>query len=296
MTHEGYVAVPGGRVWYCRSGDAPGIPLLTLHGGPGGTSEYLRALVALADERPVILYDQLGSGKSDRPDDPALWVLDRFVEELRQVRAQLGLGQMHLLGHSWGSMLATEYALTAPAGLLSLILSGPVLSMRRYAEDAHRLKRQLPADWQDAIERHEAAGTTDAPEYQAASTEWLRRHVCRAPSALEELIKMFSDPVTGLNAQIYNTMQGPSEFAITGNLKDWDRTARVSEIKVPTLFTGGRFDECTPEAMDWYRSLIPGSKMTIFEEGSHMTMLEEPERYVRVVRDFLHMTDQHVLP
>ncbi len=286
-SQEGYIPVTGGRVWYRKEGEGPGIPLLTLHGGPGAASDYLKPLLALADERPVILYDQLGAGRSDRPDDPCLWVLERFVEELMQVRAALGMEKFHLLGHSWGTILGIEYALTQPTGLTSLILSGPALSAPRYVQEANRLKSLLPAEMQEAIVSHEAAGTIDSPEYQAVSGEWLRRHVCRDEAILQEVIKTFTDPKIGINPVVYNTMQGPSEFTIAGNLKDWDRTERLSEIHVPTLFTCGRYDECTPEATEWYSSLLPGSEMVVFENSAHMHHLEETDRYLRVVRDFL---------
>jgi proline iminopeptidase len=290
-SQEGYIPVTGGRVWYRSVGTGSGIPLLTLHGGPGASSGYFEPLTALADERSVFLYDQLGGGKSDHPDNPHLWVLDRFVEELVQVRTALDLTRFHLLGHSWGTMLAIEYALHQPVGLVSLILAGPVMSALRYAQDANSLKRELPNEMQEAIEQHEAAGTTDAPEYQAASVEWMRRHLCRNESILEGFLKGMSDPASGINLQVYNTMQGPSEHSFTGNLKDFNRTARLSEIKVPTLFTCGRYDECTPGATEWYQSLLPGSEMVVFEQSAHMVHLEEPERYVQTVRDFLHKVE-----
>lgn len=288
---EGYITVNGGRVWHREFGGGPGVPLLALHGGPGASSGYLEPLTQLADERPVILYDQLGGGSSDRPDDPSLWVLPRFVAELAQVRAALGLAQCHLFGHSWGTILAVEYALTEPTGLCSLILAGPAISAPRYVTDATGLKRTLPEEMQAAIEQHERAGTTDAPEYQAASAEWLRRYACRNAAVLAGIIQSFSDPVTGINPQVYNTMQGPSEFTITGNLADFDRTGRLAEINVPTLFTCGRYDECTPAATEWYHSLLPGSEMIVFEHSAHMAHLEEPERYLAVLRDFLHRVE-----
>ncbi len=290
-SQEGYIPVTGGRVWYRMIGAGPGIPLLTLHGGPSAPSDYLEPLTALAEERLVIFYDQLGGGKSDRPDNPTFWVLDRFVVELGQVCAALELPEYHLLGHSWGTILAVEFALNQPAGLTSLILSGPVLSAPRYVQDTNLLKRKLPLDMQIAIKLHEAAGTTEAPEYQAAFGEWLKRHISRNPVIAEEIFKAFSDPATGLNPQVYNTMQGPSEFTITGNLKDWDRTGRVAEIQLPVLFTCGRYDECTPEATAWYHSLMPGSEILVFENSAHMHHLEEPEIYLRTLRDFLHRVD-----
>jgi proline iminopeptidase len=192
-------------------------------------------------------------------------------------------------------MLAIEYALRRSPDLVSLILAGPVMSVPRYVQDATALKRDLPELMQAAIERHEAAGTTDAPEYQAASNEWLRRHVCRDEATLSKIMAAFSDPVTGINGQIYNTMQGPSEFAISGNLADFDRTARLGEIKVPTLYTCGRYDECTPGATEWYQSLTPDSEMVIFENSAHMTHMEEPERYLQVLREFLHKVESRTV-
>ena len=291
ISKEGYIPVTGGSVWYRVVGTGSGIPLLTLHGGPGANSNYLEPLTALADERPIILYDQLGGGKSDHPNNPNLWVLDRFAEELVQIRDALDLPRFHLYGHSWGTMLAVEYALEQSVAPVSLILAGPVLNVPRYVQDANALKRELPSKVQEAIEHHEAAGTLDTPEYQAASGEWMRRHLCRNESILEGLLKGLGDPVSGINQQVYNTMQGPSEFAITGNLKDFDRTTRLSEIKVPTLFTCGRYDECTPDTTAWYHSLMPGSEMIVFEQSAHMTHLEEPELYVQTVRDFLHKVE-----
>jgi proline iminopeptidase len=291
ISKEGYIPVTGGSVWYRVVGTGSGIPLLTLHGGPGANSNYLEPLTALADERPIILYDQLGGGKSDHPNNPNLWVLDRFAEELVQIRDALDLPRFHLYGHSWGTMLAVEYALEQSVAPVSLILAGPVLNVPRYVQDANALKRELPSKVQEAIEHHEAAGTLDTPEYQAASGEWMRRHLCRNESILEGLLKGLGDPVSGINQQVYNTMQGPSEFAITGNLKDFDRTTRLSEIKVPTLFTCGRYDECTPDTTAWYHSLMPGSEMIVFEQSAHMTHLEEPELYVQSVRDFLHKVE-----
>ncbi len=292
-SQEGYIPVTGGRVWYRIVGKGKGIPLLTLHGGPGANSFVLQVLTVLADERPVIFYDQLGGGKSDRPDNPELWVLDRFVEELATVRTSLGLKQFHLLAHSWGTMLAIEYALQQPVGLVSLVFSGPVMSAPRYFQDANILKRDLPVQIQKIIEQHEAAGTTESPEYQEAFAEWLRRHGSRNPQVLADITKAFQDPVMGINPQVYNTMQGPSEFSFTGNLKDFDRTVRLPEIKIPVLFTCGRYDECTPGATAWYQSLLPGSEMTVFENSAHTPMREEPELYFQTVRDFLHRVETH---
>ncbi len=188
-------------------------------------------------------------------------------------------------------MLATEYALTQPDNLISLILSSPVISAPRYVQDANGLKRELPIEMQAAIEQHEAAGTTETPEYKAAFLEWMRLHISRNPVVLEGVVNAFSDPVTGINGQVYNTMWGPSEFTCNGNLKDFDRTARLPEITLPTLFTCGRYDECTPAATNWYHSLMPGSEIVVFENSAHMVHLEETEYYLQTIRDFLRRVE-----
>ena len=222
---EGYADVPGGKVWYRITGSGKGTPLLTLHGGPGGSCDYLFSLDALGDERPVIYYDQLGSGKSDHPKDLSLWTTARFVDELAAVRKALKLDKVHLLGHSWGTMLAAEYIATKhPAGIQSLILSSSCVSTSKWMEDAKIRIAELPAELQATIHKNEAIGTTDSPEYQAATMEYYKRFMCRLdpwPPAL----------INGMpNMDVYGTMWGPSEFAATGTLKDFDRTDTLRKL------------------------------------------------------------------
>jgi len=284
---EGYLPVPGGQVWYKIVGSGDAVPLLTLHGGPGAPHDYLEPLAELANERPVVFYDQLGCGKSDQPDDNSLWRIERFVEELGQVRAALGLERVHLLGQSWGTILATDYALTQPAGLTSLIMADPALSIPRWMADTAALRAALPEEVQEILDRHEAAGTTTSEEYEAATMVFNRRHMCRLDPWPDPLMRS----MTRLNQSVYNYMQGPNEFFITGTLKDYDRTERLREILVPTLFLCGRYDEATPAATEWYHSLLPGSELVIFEQSSHMPHLEEPEHYLQVVRNFLRRVE-----
>ena len=285
---EGYVDVTGGKVWYDVAGSGTATPLLLLHGGPGSTSYYMEPLRRLADERPVIFYDQLGCGRSDRPEDTTLWRTERFVEELAELRSALNLEKVHILGHSWGTMLVVEYLLTRqPTGVESLILASPSISTPRYIEEARRLVRTLPAEIQETIERHEREGTTHSEEYRAAATEFLRRYFYRLDPLPPELEKARE----GFGRDVYLAMWGPSEFHATGELKDFDPTDRLGEIQIPTLFTAGRYDESTPEATAWYHSLMPGSEIRIFENSSHMSMLEEPDLYIEVVRDFLRRVD-----
>ena len=257
------------------------------HGGPGATSYYLNPLSRLASDRPVIFYDQLGCGRSDRPEDPELWNVERFVEELAQIRRALELGRVHIFGHSWGGALAVEYVLGNSTGVESLILAGPTLSTQRWLEDTSKLRAELPLETQEVLKRHEAAGTTDSEEYEAATMEFYKRHLCRLdpwPPEMEQTLDNFG-------WDVYTKMWGPSEFFATGTLKDFDRTDQLAEINIPTLLTAGRHDEATPETTAWYQSLIPGSSVEIFEDSSHMTMLEKPDRYIDVVRGFLRSVD-----
>lgn len=284
---EGFVQVPGGRVWYRIVGGGTRTPLLVLHGGPGAASTYLKPLAALADERPVVFYDQLGGGRSDRPDDTSLWRIERFVEELGAVRRALGLDEVHLYGHSWGTMLATDYMLTRPRGVQSLILASPALSMRRWIHDADSLRSTLPDSVQAAITRHEQDGTTDAPEYQSAMMLYYQQFLARRQPWSPDIDTTFAE----LNPAVYGYMQGPSEFTITGTLKDYDRTDRLHEIAVPTLFTAGRHDEASPPTVAYYQSLVPGSELAIIEQSGHLTMQDEPERYLEVLRAFMRRVE-----
>jgi proline iminopeptidase len=286
-TREGYVARPAGRVWYQVVGGGDRVPLVTVHGGPGFPHDYLEPLAALADERPVVFYDQLECGRSDRPNNPSLWHNEYFVDELGHVIEALGLDHLHLLGQSWGTILAVEYALLRPDRVSSLILASPALSMPRYAAGTAALRKELPAAVQAVLDHHEAAGTIDSPEYEAASMEFLRRYLCRLDPWPEPMMRS----VAGLNTAVYTTMQGPSEFVITGIHQDYDITGRLGALAMPTLLTCGRYDETRPEETRFYADQLPNSEMVVFEQSAHMAHLEEPEAYLAVIRDFLHRVE-----
>src|SRR5512135_1180439 len=288
-TQEGFVSFRGYHVWYRIVGDeeASGkLPLLCLHGGPGATHDYLEPLEAMSTTgRRVIFYDQLGAGNSDHPHNPSLWTVELFVEELGVVRQALGLERLHVLGQSWGGMLGMEYALTQPAGLASLIVADSPASIPQWVAEADRLRADLPPDVQQALLKHEAAGTTDSAEYQQAMLVFYRRHLCRVdpwPDCVNRTFeKMTQYP------QVYNTMNGPSEFHVIGTLKNWDVTHRLGEIRVPTLVIGGRYDEATPAITETVHRGIPGSQRVIFENSSHMPHVEETGRYIQVLGEFL---------
>ena len=286
---EGYVPFRGHKVWYRIVGDRdePGkLPLLCLHGGPGIPHDYLESLERMAGTgRRVIFYDQLGCGNSDQPHDPSLWTVDLFVEEVGVVRKALGLDRLHLLGQSWGGMLAMQYALTQPVGLVSLIVASSPASMPQWVAEANRLRADLPPDVQRTLLKHEAAGTTSDPAYEAAMMVFYRRHVCRLnpfPAGVQRAFDKLAR-----NPEVYNTMNGPSEFHVIGVFKDWNIIDRLGEIRVPTLVTSGRYDEATPAVAETVHHGIQGSEWVLFEHSSHMAHAEEADRYMDVLTRFL---------
>lgn len=287
MEEEGFVNVTGGKVFYRIVGNGPKTPIILLHGGPGGTHVSMKTLEALGSERPVIFYDQLGSGRSDKPNDLSLWKVDRFVEELGQIRESLGLEKLHILGHSWGTMLAASYLLTQPKGIESVIFSSPCLSAPLWMNDQNEHRKTLPSDVQETLTRCETEGTTDSEDYQEAMKVFNKKYVYRLDSKPEELNRDYAKS----NKDVYLTMWGPSEFYASGNLKTFDVTPNLSEITVPALFTCGRFDEATPATTEGYSRLISGAKFHVYEHSAHLGYLEEPEEYVRVVREFLNSVE-----
>ncbi|MFC2060338.1 proline iminopeptidase-family hydrolase [Chloroflexota bacterium] len=287
---EGYISVTGGKVWYRIVGaNEKGITLLTLHGGPGAPHDLLEPLEGLADERPVVFYDQLGCGNSDKPDDTSLWTIERFVEELGQVRAALGLEKVHILGQSWGTMLATDYMLTKPEGVVSLVFSGPALSASRFTQDTRAYLSELPEDVQKTIRESEANGDFGSEEYQDAMMLFYRLHLCRVEPWPDYMNRTFEK----LGHSVYEYMWGASEFTVTGTLKDYERVDRLKEITIPVLFTCGRYDEATPATTKFYQSNLPGSEVAILEDASHAHHIEKTEEYLQVVRDFLRRAESH---
>jgi len=281
--------------WYRVDGDltGPRLPVVVLHGGPGAAHDYLVAMSSLADDgRAVVFYDQVGNGRSThRPDLGAeFWTVELFVRELALLLDHLGIADRHaVVGQSWGGFLAQEHALTQPRGLRAMVLADTAASFPDFVAEANRLRAQLPADVEATLRRHEADGTTDAPEYAAACDVFYRRHVCRLDPWPPELVEGFAwierDPT------VYFTMNGPSEFHVIGSIKDWSVVDRLGEIAVPTLIVSGKYDEATPALQETLRAGITGSEWVLFENSAHCPHAEEPERFNKVVGDFLRRHD-----
>ncbi len=259
--------------------------VLCLNGGPGLPCDYLReAHSCLAAEGyRVVAFDQLGTGRSDRPDDASLWNISRYVEEVETVRRALGLGKVHLLGHSWGGWLGIDYALTYPETLKTLILEDTVADMPHLADELNRLRCALGSETVAMMQRHEAQGTMDHPEYQAAITLLNYRHVCRLSTWPAPINRSLDD----WNKAPYETMQGPNEFLYVGNLKDWNRVPDLPRIQVPALITTGQHDELTPACAMKMKLALKDAELHVFPNSSHMPFYEEPDAYYPVLLDFL---------
>ena len=277
---EGTVAFRDGETWYTVSEPAdlaPGrLPLVALHGGPGMTHDYLRSLPGLFNDRQVVLYDQFGTGNSSRrPDwDPGEWTPELFVDQLRGLLAHLGLAQaggFHLLGHSWGGMLAQEYALSRPEGLRTLILSDTSASAAAIMESMNPLIAAVNAEEAD-------------PQLQGAL--FVARHMCRVTPMPEELARTYE--LVGENPFVYVAMMGdPGSGGLTGTLRDWTAVPRLPELDLPTLVLAGEHDELQRVAWGPLAEHIPGARMYLFAGASHTPFMESPDEYHAVVAPFL---------
>jgi proline-specific peptidase len=283
----GYAAVDGGRVWYRINGIehfAEGkVPPVVIHGGPGFSHHYLLTLTDLADDRPVILYDQLDSGNSDRPGDSANWTVERFVDEVDHLRNTLGLDRLVVLGSSWGGSVAASYAIRRPPGLARLVLASPLISTERWIADNTEYREQLPEETQRVLDEHEAAGTTDSAEYQEAVMAFYTRHLNRMDPWPDELNHAFELA----NFDLYVTMWGNTEFNATGTLKDFDVSSALGRIEAPTLVICGEHDEATPAACQDFGAQVPNAEVEIVEDASHTAHLEQREAFMAKLRAFL---------
>jgi proline iminopeptidase len=283
---EAYLQVHGGRIWYKVSGTGAGTPVILLHGGPGYSSFYLKPFEALGGDRTVVRYDQLGGGKSSTISDTTLFTIDHFVRELDSLRAHLGYSKVHLMGHSWGTILAVEYFRAHPEHVSSLILGSAALDIPAWEKNVRRLVGTLSDSAQRAIRVREAERRFDAPDYQSALEEFYGKYVWRHPVAAD-----LDSTLRTANLAIYNYMQGPSEFTITGTLRRYNITPFLKKITVPTLYTVGEFDEANPEIIRGFARTTAGAKVAVFRGAAHLTPWDARDENVRVVREFLRAAD-----
>ena len=283
------------ETWYRVTGelDAGKAPIFILHGGPGAAHNYVDAYKLLADDgRAVVHYDQLGCGNSTLLPHKGgdFWTPQLFVDELENLVDYLGQrAGFHVLGQSWGGMLGAEYGSRRPVGLKSLVIANSPASMALWTSEAMRQRSEMPQDIQDALNKHEAAGTYSDPEYQEATMWVYERHVCRVVPFPPEVTETF-EQVTR-NPTVYNVMNGPNEFFVIGTLKSWNIIPELPKITVPTLVISGRYDEATPACVQPFVDHIKGAKQVIFENSSHMPHVEEKALCMATVGAFLNKND-----
>lgn len=297
----GYVTFRDYRTWYRKTQPprptAGRLPLVILHGGPGVPHNYCLPMANLGDDgRIVVQYDQIGCGESshDREADSSQWQIQLFVAELANLVRELRMeGGFHLLGHSWGGMLALEFALAHSDGIASLTICNSPASMPLWREAADRLRSGLPRPIQETMRRHESAGSTDADEYLAAVELFYARHVCRlqpAPSYLKASFEKLAEDPT-----VYATMNGPNEFHVVGTLRDWSIVDRLPQIGIPTLVIAGEHDEAAPETWQPFVDFLPDVRVRVFAGSSHMPHIEAHTEFMDAVGEFLRAHDR-VLP
>jgi len=280
-----------GNTWYRVVGDLESgkTPIMVLHGGPGAGHNYCEPIADLIAQtgRAAVLYDQIGCGNSTHlPDAPKeFWTPELFMEELVLLTKHLGIEDNYaIVGQSWGGMLGMQFAITQPAGLKALVVADSPASMEVWVSEANKLRKQLPPEVEATLLKHEAAETTEDPEYVAAVDVFYARHLCRIPQppyVVASFEQLAADPT------VYHTMNGPSEFHVIGSLKTWDIRKDLGKITAPTLLVSGQYDEATPAMVEEINKLIPGSKWELFPESSHMPHVEEPARFKRIVSEFL---------
>ncbi|MER8910723.1 proline iminopeptidase-family hydrolase [Mesorhizobium sp. M0854] len=292
---EGFSDYKDYRTWYRVTGDLGSgkLPLVVAHGGPGCTHDYVDSFKELAGTgRAVIHYDQIGNGKSTHLPDKGVdfWTVDFFLGELDALLAHLSIASHYaLLGQSWGGILSAEHAVRRPEGLKALILANSLASMALWVEGARQLRAELPANVQSALDRHEAARTTDHPEYVAATKAFYDRHVCRVVPMPPEVARTFAaieeDPT------VYHTMNGPNEFHVIGTMRNWTIVDRLHRIEAPTLVFRGFYDEATEACVQPFLDLIPCVEGLVFPNSSHMPHVEEKHDCLSAVGRFLAKYD-----
>ncbi|WP_019671516.1 proline iminopeptidase-family hydrolase [Eudoraea adriatica] len=280
---EGFVEVEGGKIWYGIMGEGNNTPLLCLHGGPGGTGKSYYNLSEIGKERPVIIFDQLGTGRSDHHQDTTLLKVEMFVKQVKAIKSELNLNEFYLLGSSWGAALALEYYTQHPEGIKGIIFNSPYFSTPIWTEDAAKLVAGLPDSIQTAIRIAERDSVFDTDAYIAANSFFASRHGRR-----KELVKHPYDTVeSNRNTFIYNYMWGPSEFIATGTLRNYDNVQSLRKVKVPALFTTGEFDEARPETVTKLSQMVEDSRFVIIPDAGHFSLNDNREALVRAIQEFL---------
>jgi len=285
---EGKTNVHGGQVWYRVIGKGKGIPILMLHGGPGGTSRSFYQFASIGNDRPIILFDQLGSGRSDYHTDTSLLTIPFFIEQVQSIVKKLQLESFYLHGHSWGTALALEYYLQHPKGVKGIIFNSPYFSTALWKKDANMLIKTLPDSIQIAIAEGEKTGNFNSAAYINANSVYAKNFGVRNARLTSELDTIMA----ASNGFIYNYMWGPTEFTATGTLINYDRVKQLKRIKVPCLFITGEYDEARPETVRYFSKLVKKSQFGIIEGAGHGTMHDNKLKNIQLIQDFIASVEQ----
>lgn len=288
----------GHRTWYRVVGDldpdADRAPVIICHGGPGATHDYVEPIAKLERfDRACVLYDQLGNGNSDhlRDADASFWTAELFRRELTALADHLGIAsRYHVIGQSWGGMLALLHGIERPRGLLSLVVADSPGSIAEFVAGANELLETLPPDVVETIRAGERSGETSTPEFEAAVMEFYKRFVCRTDPWPDAVVRSFA--AMEADPTVYSTMNGPTEFTVVGTIRDFDITDRLEEIDVPVLLISGQHDEVRPHVVEAVHDRLRDSEWVLFEDSSHMPHIEEPERFLELVERFLLRVEQ----
>jgi proline iminopeptidase len=283
---EAMLPVTGGRIWYKVSGTGSGTPMILIHGGPGMGSFYLKSMEALGDDRPVVRYDQLGAGKSDRLTDTTLMTIPRFVEELDSLRRTLKYDKVFLNGNSWGTIVAVEYYKAHPDKVAGILFSGEAFDIAAAEKEINAAVAKLSPEAQAAFAQYNKDKNLEAPAYKKAVDEFYAKNVFRRPvkADLDSMMSM-------MGAEQYRYFQGENETMVVGTLKGYSAMSILPTIKVPVLMTTGEFDELGPKTIEQHAKLIPGAKFIVYKDAAHVTQWDAAEQSVKDAREFFRSID-----
>jgi proline-specific peptidase len=284
---EAMLDVPGGKIWYKVSGTGTGTPVVLIHGGPGMGSFYMKPMEALGDDRPVVRYDQLGTGKSDRMTDTTLMRIPRYVEELDSLRRTLKYDKIFLNGNSWGTIVAMEYYKAHPDNVAGIIFSGEAFDIAAAEKEINKAVALLSDSAQKAFAQYNVDKNLEAPAYKAAVDEFYRTNVWRHPVQVD-----VDSTMALMGAEQYRYFQGENETMIVGALRGYNTVKDLPNIKVPVLMTTGEFDELGPKLIEQHAKLIPGARFIVYKDAAHVTQWDAAEQSVKDAREFLKSADK----
>jgi len=287
---EGFIAVNGGKIWYNLEGSGSKTPIVLLHGGPGFPSYYLNPLLELSKDRPVLIFDQLGCGRSDRISDTSLMTIENHINQLHTILDTLKIQEFYLYGHSWGTMLGMDYYFKYPEGIKGLILNSPCTNLDLWVKDADTLISTLPDTIQNYLNQSINNECSDSLKMKEAISLFYNTFYTRNEPKSSDVIKSDSDNEFGYN--IYKYMWGKEDYIVSGTLKGYDRTSQLNQIKVPTLYLTGEYDAARPITVEYYNGLTPNSRLIVLKNSGHVTMHDKPQESIEAIQNFINEVEK----